>query len=63
MKSWEYKLFDSNDAGGSGGREQVEQHLNSLGAEGWEILHYNLLESQVSWRCFGVAKREISGEE
>ena len=65
MKQWEYRLIDSNDVKSEGilrgrSREAIEQYLNELGAEGWEIitLDWNPLEGRKSFS--GVAKRPKS---
>lgn len=62
MKRWEYKLLDSREAGGSGwfgkSRESLEQYLNSLGAEDWELVNIDALELEGRRSFVGVAKRE-----
>ena len=63
MKKWEYKIIDSKDTSREGifkgrSREGLEQYLNALGEEGWEIINIDtyFIESRTSF--VGVAKRE-----
>lgn len=44
MKKFEYKIVDTRDVESEGQfksrkREDVEAYLNSLGAEGWELVN------------------------
>lgn len=64
---WEYKIVDSNNAEKGGflkGRtvEQVENYLNALGAEGWEIIdldfQMDLTMPGGPTHFHGVAKRK-----
>ena len=65
MKSWEYKVIDSRTIeGGSWVKgkppEAVEEYLNHLGADGWEVdLDWRELEQRMSF--MGIAKRERQG--
>lgn len=63
MAKWQYKIIDSKDVPGGGlfkgkSREALEEHLNELGDQGWEIvnLDFNELEGRSSF--VGIAKRE-----
>lgn len=64
MTKWEYKIFRSEDAEGGGlltghSKEQLEAYLNTLGAEGWEIV--SVAVDDFSPPTFmGVAKRPAS---
>ncbi len=64
MKKWEYRIIDSKDVPSRGilkgkSREAIEEHLNKLGAEGWEVVNLDALEFQGGHLSFlGLAKRE-----
>ena len=63
MKKWEYKIIDSKDVPGSGifrGKERgkIEEYLNNLGEEGWEIVNIDSLELEGRTSFVGIAKRE-----
>ena len=66
MKKWEYKIIDTKDVPGGGilqgkSREAIEDYLNNLGGQGWEIVNLDALEWQGHHLTFlGVAKRDIS---
>jgi len=62
MGGWKYRIIDSRDIPGKGifqarDREALEDHLNALGAEGWEIISvdWNELEGRTSF--LAVAKK------
>ncbi|MAE64212.1 MAG: hypothetical protein CMJ18_08040 [Phycisphaeraceae bacterium] len=62
MKRWEYRIIDSKDA--SGGvfrgpdRQKLEDHLNALGDEGWEIVGVDFLELDNRHSFLAIARRE-----
>ena len=63
MKKWEYKIIDSKDVSREGifkgrSREKLEEYLNNLGEEGWEIVKIDSLELDGRTSFVGVAKRE-----
>ncbi len=64
MRRWEYKIIDTKDVPGGGifkGKKlaDVEDYLNKLGEQGWEIINIDALEQQTHHLSFlGVAKRE-----
>ena len=64
MKQWEYKIIDSKEVPSRGilkgkSQEDIEQHLNKFGAEGWEIVNLDALEFQGRRLTFlALAKRE-----
>ena len=63
MKKWEYRMIDSADvAGGSfvmgKSRESIEEYLNEIGTEGWEIVNLDFVELENRSSFVGVAKRE-----
>jgi hypothetical protein len=71
MTKWEYLLIDSKDAGSRGflkgvDREDVEDFLNDLGQQGWEVIDIDFVHSVegatvgISY-FFGLAKRPIAG--
>lgn len=63
-RRWEYKLISTNDVPGGGlfglkEREAVEAHLNRLGAEGWEIVGIDFIDTHGSPSAFqALARRE-----
>ncbi len=63
MRRWEYKLIDEETVPAPGGleewdRESLENYLNHLGAEGWELVHIHTYES-AAWDGFqALLKRE-----
>ncbi len=68
MKSWEYKLIDSRTIEGGiwswvKGKppEVVEDYLNQLGADGWEVVHLDWRELERRMSFMGIAKRERHG--
>ncbi len=67
MKNWEYKVLDSKDIPRAGilkGRDRsgVENYLNSLGREGWELVNIDFRELEGRFEFTAVAKREIGGQ-
>lgn len=63
MKEWEYRLIDSSDAANGNflmgvSREAIEEYLNDLGAQGWEIVNVDFVEQENRTSFLGVAKRE-----
>jgi hypothetical protein len=64
MKKFEYKIIDSSDIEKPGffkGRKRadIEQYLNELGSEGWEIINMDFRELEARLEFSGVAKREV----
>lgn len=60
MDKWEYMIVDSKDIDER--REykdssEVEQYLNALGAQGWEIINLDLDCYSTFFKFTGVAKR------
>ena len=65
MRTWEYKIIDSHDVPREGtlrgrSREALEEYLNQLGADGWEVVNIDALELESRMNFFGIAKREKS---
>lgn len=63
MRKWEYKIVDSKDVARDGifkgrSRGRLEEYLNALGEQGWEIVNIDtwFVESRTSF--VGIAKRE-----
>ena len=64
MRKWEYKYLDSLDIEEGDflaikSRESVEEYLNQLGAEGWEVINLDFVEVEGRTSFVGVAKREL----
>lgn len=64
MRKWEYKYLDSLDIEEGDflaikSRESVEDYLNQLGAEGWEVINLDFVEVEGRTSFVGVAKREL----
>lgn len=65
MPKWEYKLLNAHDAPSEGlfkgrSREGVEAYLNTLGAEGWEIVSIDFFDQMPGETGFlALAKREV----
>lgn len=63
MPTWEYKFFTSTDVPPEGlftpaGRIALEQALNELGAQGWELVSADFADDQMhSFRFAAVLKR------
>lgn len=65
MRTWEYKIIDSREVPREGtfrgrSREALEEYLNQLGAEGWEVVNIDSLELESRTSFVGIAKRERS---
>ncbi len=65
MRTWEYKIIDSREVPREGAfrgrsREALEEYLNQLGAEGWEVVNIDSLELESRSSFVGIAKREKS---
>jgi hypothetical protein len=64
MKTWQYKFIDSNSLRKPGlmkdfSPSEVEAYLNTLGQEGWEIIHFHCKFRVKDVDTFyGVARRE-----
>ncbi len=66
MKTWEYLILDSKDVRRAGvfkgrDRKEINDYLNTLGAEGWEIVNLDFRELDGRFEFSGVAKREKGG--
>jgi hypothetical protein len=64
MKKWQYKIVDSREVkhqGFFGGArsDEVEEFLNRLGAEGWEIVNLDFYEMEGRCSFTGLAKRDV----
>ena len=64
MKKYQYKVVDSKDVESAGlfkdkKREDVEAVLNSLGAEGWELVNADFRELEGRFDFSGVMKKEL----
>lgn len=64
MKKWQYKILDSKSIETSSRlkaptREDAEQLLNELGADGWEITHLDWRELEHRMSFMGLARREL----
>ncbi len=62
MTQWEYKIVLVKDVAGKGllgnvKPEAVEQHLNALGAEGWEVLTFSVAATSGLLDMLALAKR------
>ena len=63
MPRWEYRIITHTDVESEGimkgrSRESLEQYLNDLGGEGWELINLDFVD-HMEWRQFsGVMKRE-----
>ena len=66
MTNWEYKLLTSADLEKQGFLVksveplEVEKYLNSLGAEGWEIVNLDFIDTTAFIDFRGVAKRPLA---
>jgi len=63
-KKWEYRIVDSHEIPGVDytavrRKQDLQDYLNRLGQEGWEIINLDLTENQEFYNFFGVAKREL----
>ncbi len=66
MKTWEYMVLDSKDVRRAGvfkgrDRKEINDYLNTLGNEGWEIVNLDFRELDGRFEFSGVAKREKGG--
>lgn len=65
MRRWEYKTVEFNTKGFWGGKldtEEFNNHLNSLGRDGWELIScFDTNQAEGSSRkVFAVFKREMN---
>jgi hypothetical protein len=65
MRTWEYKIIDSHEVPREGklrgrSREALEEYLNQLGSDGWEVVNIDSLELESRREFVGIAKREKS---
>jgi len=66
MTKWEYKIIDPKEPSLRQAKtiDEVQTYLNSLGAEGWEIIVYGSIlisdRGLVGSRALGLAKRPRS---
>ena len=65
MQGWEYKIVDSSDVDDGNflegaSRDKIEEYLNQLGADGWEIINLDFVETESRSSFIGVAKRPAS---
>ena len=63
MKKWEYKIVNSKDVSRKGvfrgrNREELEEYLNNLGEDGWEIVNIDSHKLEGRTSFVGLAKRE-----
>ena len=63
MQKWQYKIIDSKDVSREGifkgrSREKIEEYLNNLGADGWEIINIDGYELEGRTSFVGIAKRQ-----
>jgi len=62
MSKWAYKIVTSEDIQAGTfkkDRSKIENYLNELGAEGWEIVNLDFRELDARLTFTGVAKRKI----
>ncbi|NMP16332.1 MULTISPECIES: DUF4177 domain-containing protein [unclassified Thalassotalea] len=64
MKSYQYKIIDTRDVDSAGlfkgrQREDIEAYLNSLGAEGWQLVNVDFRELEGGFEFAGVMKKEL----
>ena len=63
MQTWEYRFFSNTDVAWEGiftpaGRGALEQALNDLGREGWELVSIDFVDDVInSFRFAAVLKR------
>jgi len=66
MKKWEYLIVDAKNVDGGNlfkGKtlDDVQDYMNELGKNGWEIINIQFRENSLSRMDFsGVAKRELN---
>lgn len=64
MKKYQYKVVDTRDVGSAGlfkGRQRsdVEEYLNLLGNEGWELVNVDFRELEGGLEFAGIMKKEL----
>ena len=64
MNKYEYKIVDTRDVGTAGvfkgrKREDIETYLNSLGAEGWQMVNADFRELEGGFEFAGIMKKEV----
>ena len=65
MPKWEYRILDSQDVEGEGlfgekrSKKDIEEYLNKLGRQGWEVVSMDVSEAEERINFVGVAKREL----
>ena len=65
MKKFEYKVVDTRDVESAGlfkGRERadIEEYLNTLGADGWELVNADFRELEGGFEFAGIMKKDVS---
>ncbi|WP_339719136.1 DUF4177 domain-containing protein [uncultured Paraglaciecola sp.] len=65
MKKYHYKIVDTRDVESAGlfkgrKREDVEAYLNSLGAQGWDLVNVDFRELEGGLEFAGVMKQEVT---
>ena len=65
MLKWEYRILDSQGLAGEGvygdkrSKKDIEEYLNRLGKQGWEVVSLDVNENAQHINFVGVAKREL----
>lgn len=64
MTTWQYRLINSKDIPAESrmrgpSQAEVEQFLNGIGAEGWEIVNLDWRDLEGRMAFMGVAKRSV----
>jgi len=64
MNLYEYKIIHSTDVESEGlfkgrSRQALENHLNKLGQQGWEIINVDFSELEANKSFSAIAKRII----
>jgi hypothetical protein len=64
MKKYQYKVVDTRDVESAGlfkGRQRsdVEEYLNLLGDEGWELVNVDFRELEGGLEFAGIMKKEL----
>jgi hypothetical protein len=65
-KKWEYRIVDAKDIPGrmpGKDREDVENYLNELGNDGWEMFALHFRHPELRYEFFGIARRELSQQQ
>lgn len=65
MNKFIYKIIDTRDVESAGlfkgrKREDVEDYLSSLGAQGWELVNVDFRELEGGLEFAGVMKKRVS---